>query len=109
MTILGLPLNDLPSLLAMKDGIIQPQEIAGKPLGHPDTDAYQAATAASIYEYFTQTMAEHKLDPCDGVLKWFLETEIDGRQDIQIAWDHITRAINHIAHHQRTGHQRRQR
>jgi hypothetical protein len=69
---LGLPLNDLPSLLTMKDGIIRPHEIVGKPLGHPDTDAHQAATAASIYEYFTQTMEEHKLDPRDDMLNWFL-------------------------------------
>ena len=75
---LGLPLNDLPSLLTMKDGIIRPHEIVGKPLGHPDTDAHQAATAASIYEYFTQTMEEHKLDPRDDMLNWFLEAEIDG-------------------------------
>lgn len=38
LTMLGLPLNDLPSLLAMKDGIIRPHEIVGKPLGHPDTE-----------------------------------------------------------------------
>jgi cytochrome P450 len=78
LTMLGLPLNDLPSLLAMKDGIIRPHEMVGKPLGHPDTDAYQAATAASIYDYFTQTMEEHKLDPRDDMLNWFLEAEIDG-------------------------------
>jgi hypothetical protein len=75
---LGLALNDLPSLLAMKDGIIRPHEIVGKPLGHPDTDAHQAATAASIHEYFTQTMEEHKLDPRDDMLNWFIEAEIDG-------------------------------
>ncbi|GAB5008865.1 cytochrome P450 [Mycobacterium avium] len=78
LTMLGLPLNDLPSLLAMKDGIIRPHEIVGKPLGHPDTDAHQAATAASIYEYFTQTVEQHKLDPRDDMLNWFLEAEIDG-------------------------------
>jgi cytochrome P450 len=78
LTMLGLPLNDLPSLLAMKDGIIRPHEMVGKPLGHPDTDAHQAATAASIYEYFTQTMEEDKLDPRDDMLNWFLEAEIDG-------------------------------
>ena len=78
LTMLGLPLNDLPSLPAMKDGIIRPHEIVGKPLGQPGTDAHQAATAASIYEYFTQIMEEHKLDPRDHMLNWFLEAEIDG-------------------------------
>ena len=78
LTMLGLPLDELPELLAMKDGIIRPHEVVGEPLGHTDTDAYQAATAASIYEYFTKTLADRKAEPRDDLLSWFLEAEIDG-------------------------------
>jgi cytochrome P450 len=78
LTMLGLPLEELPDLLAMKDGIIRPHEVVGEPLGHPDTDAYQAATAASIYEYFTKTLQDRTAEPRDDLLSWFLEAEIDG-------------------------------
>lgn len=78
LTMLGLPLDELPDLLAMKDGIIRPHEVVGEPLGHPDTDAYQAATAASIYKYFTKTLEDRKAEPRDDLLSWFLEAEIDG-------------------------------
>lgn len=82
LTMLGLPLNELPELLAMKDGIIRPHEVVGEPLGHPDTDAYQTATAASIYAYFTKTLEDRKAEPRNDLLSWFLEAEIDG--------DHLT-------------------
>ena len=78
LTMLGLPLDELPALLTMKDGIIRPQELVGKPLGHPDTDAYQAATAQSIYAYFTATIEQRKRERRDDMLTWFLEAEIDG-------------------------------
>ncbi len=78
LTMLGLPLDELPALLTMKDGIIRPQELVGKPLGHPDTDAYQAATAQSIYTYFTATIEQRKRERRDDMLSWFLEAEVDG-------------------------------
>ncbi|GLV10638.1 cytochrome P450 [Mycobacterium intracellulare subsp. chimaera] len=78
LTMLGLPLDELPTLLTMKDGIIRPHELVGKPLGHPDTDAYQAATAQSIYSYFTATIEQRKRKRRDDMLSWFLEAEIEG-------------------------------
>ncbi|OCB11749.1 cytochrome P450 [Mycobacterium intracellulare] len=78
LTMLGLPLDQLPTLLTMKDGIIRPHELVGKPLGHPDTDAYQAATAQSIYTYFTATIEQRKRKRREDMLSWFLEAEIDG-------------------------------
>jgi cytochrome P450 len=78
LTMLGLPLDELPALLTMKDGIIRPHELVGKPLGHPDTDAYQASTAQSIYTYFTATIEQRKRARRDDMLSWFLEAEIDG-------------------------------
>lgn len=78
LTMLGLPLDELPTLLTMKDGIIRPHELVGKPLGHPDTDAYQATTAQSIYTYFVATIEQRKRERRDDLLSWFLEAEIDG-------------------------------
>ncbi|BCZ24674.1 cytochrome P450 [Mycobacterium senriense] len=78
LTMLGLPLDELPTLLTMKDGIIRPHEFVGKPLGNPDTDAYQAATAQSIYNYFTATIEQRKRERRDDLMSWFLEAEIDG-------------------------------
>jgi cytochrome P450 len=78
LTMLGLPLDELPTLLTMKDGIIRPHELVGKPLGHPDTDAYQATTAQSIYTYFVATIEQRKRERRDDMLSWFLEAEIDG-------------------------------
>ena len=58
LDLLGLPQEHLPQFLAMKDGIIHPAEQTGKPHGHPATEAYQAAAARSIYDYFEPALAE---------------------------------------------------
>jgi cytochrome P450 len=49
LTMLGLPLGELPRFLRMKDGIIRPDRLTGEPRGHPATDAFQQQTADSIY------------------------------------------------------------
>ena len=86
LTLLGLPIDELPVLLAMKDGIIRPAAVLGKPPDHPDVEAYQAATARSIYTYFDKVFAERSGERRDDLLSWFLDAEIDGhrlsREDI---------------------------
>src|SRR5437773_9132754 len=57
ITMFGLPRDELPRFLAMKDGIIRPQHVVGQPLGHPDTEAHQQTTADSIYAYFVALLA----------------------------------------------------
>ena len=61
LILLGLPRDELPALLAMKDGIIHPNVGSGKPMGHPETDAHQKATASSIYQYFERVIADRRL------------------------------------------------
>lgn len=78
ITLLGLPLDELPTFLAMKDGIIRPQEVVGVPGGHPDAVAHQQKTAASIYEYFEKVLDQRAREPKDDLLSRFLETEIEG-------------------------------
>ena len=74
----GLPLDELPSLLAMKDGIIRPQHVVGQPLGHPDTDAHQQATADSIYTYFEKLLAERTDVRGDDLISQLLDAEVEG-------------------------------
>ena len=50
LTLFGLPLAELPRFLEMKDGIIRPFHVLGKPMGDPEVRAYQVRTAGSIYD-----------------------------------------------------------
>lgn len=78
LTLLGLPLEELSTFLAMKDGIIRPQVVVGVKSGHPDAVAHQRKMAASIYEYFDKVLDEREREPRDDLLTGFLRTEIDG-------------------------------
>ncbi|MCK9904588.1 cytochrome P450 [Frankia sp. Cpl3] len=86
LTMLGLPMDELPTVLALKDGIIRPDAVAGKPLGHPDVAARQTATAQAIYDYFTNILDERQGERRDDLLSYFLEAEVEGdrltREDI---------------------------
>jgi cytochrome P450 len=86
LTLLGLPLDELPRFLAMKDGIIRPDHVVGCPPGAREAVAHQKRTAASIYEYFEGLLDERAADPRDDLVTGFLDAEIDGhkltREDI---------------------------
>jgi cytochrome P450 len=77
LTLLGLPLDDLPRLLEMKDGIIRPHVKLGTTVRHPEADACREATGRSIYEYFDAVLDER--EPGEGdLLGRFLAAEVDG-------------------------------
>jgi cytochrome P450 len=78
LTMFGLPMDELPRFLKMKDGIIRPNHVVGKDLGHPDTTAHQQATADSIYEYFEGLLDERASERRDDLLSQLLEAEVDG-------------------------------
>ena len=78
LTLLGLPLDELPTFLAMKDGIIRPERVVGVHSGHPDAKAYQVKMAQSIYEYFEKVLDEREKEPRDDLVSGFLQTEIEG-------------------------------
>jgi cytochrome P450 len=86
LTMFGLPLEELPRFLRMKDGIIRPDHVVGHERGHPETDSHQQATADSIYEYFEGLLDERASVRRDDLLSQFLDAEIDGdrlsREDI---------------------------
>jgi cytochrome P450 len=82
LTILGLPLDDLPKFLTMKDGIIRPEHVIGVVQGSREAVAYQRATAQSIYDYFDKVLDEREAlapdDRSDDLCTTFLATELEG-------------------------------
>lgn len=80
LTLLGLPLEELSTFLAMKDGIIRPQVVVGKLYNDPAVKEHQKETARSIYEYFDKVLDERVKDPRDDLVSGFLNTEIEGEK-----------------------------
>jgi cytochrome P450 len=80
LTLLGLPLEDLPLFLKMKDGVIRPDHVVGKARTEPETLAYQKATATSIYDYFDRVLDEREVARRDDLLSGFLDAEVDGER-----------------------------
>jgi cytochrome P450 len=81
LTLLGLPLEELPTFLAMKDGIIRPDHVTGTDRWTETAVAHQRATAQSIYDYFDAVLDERERDGAEGgddLLTTFLHTEVDG-------------------------------
>lgn len=86
LTLLGLPLDDLPLFLKMKDGIIRPDQVVGKPRESEEAVEYQRGIAMSIYDYFNAVLDEREVERRDDLLSRFLDTEVEGhslsREDI---------------------------
>ncbi len=86
LTLLGLPLDETPRFLAMKDGIIRPDHVTGSVRGSKIATAHQKATADSIYAYFNEVLDQRQIEGRDDILTTFLHTEVDGhrltREDI---------------------------
>lgn len=80
LTLLGLPLDELPRFLAMKDGIIRPHVLLGRPHDHPDVVAHRERTATSIYAYFDEVLDQRETVRSDDLLSTFLDAEVDGER-----------------------------
>jgi cytochrome P450 len=78
LTLFGLPLDELPRFIAMKDGIIRPDQVVGEPRGHPETDSFQQATADEVYAYFEQLIAERATVRRDDLIGRLLDADGDG-------------------------------
>mgnify|MGYP003618423816 CR=1 FL=1 len=78
LTLLGLPLDDLHTLLELKEGIIRPNVVVGKPLKHPEVTAYQVQTARRVYDYFDAHIDERGSARGDDVLSHLLDADLDG-------------------------------
>src|SRR5262245_23976478 len=73
LTLLGLPAEELPRFLRMKDGIIRPDQVAGEPRGNPATEKLQQETADSIYAYFENVLDERGSERRDDLVSHFLD------------------------------------
>ncbi len=86
LTLLGLPLDELDRFLVMKDGIIRPDHVTGKPYGSKAANDYQQKVADSVYEYFDEILDQREVERRDDLLSHFLGAEVEGdrlsREDI---------------------------
>jgi cytochrome P450 len=86
LTLLGLPLDELDRFLVMKDGIIRPDHVTGKPYGSQAVHDYQQKVADSVYDYFEEVLDQREVERRSDLLSHFLDAEVEGdrlsREDI---------------------------
>ncbi len=86
LTLFGLPYEELPRFLTMKDGIIRPEVVTGSRFGSKAATDYQEKTADSVYDYFNEILDQREQKREDDILSRFLDAEVDGakltREDI---------------------------
>jgi cytochrome P450 len=86
LTLLGLPPEELDTFLTMKDGIIRPDHVTGKPYGSKEAGEYQQKVADSVYDYFNKVLDQREVERKDDILSHFLDAEMEGdsltREDI---------------------------
>ena len=86
ITLLGLPLEELPEFLKMKDGIIRPDHVTGRGYGSQAAQDYQQQIADSVYDYFDMVLDQREAERRDDLLSLFLDAEMEGdrlsREDI---------------------------
>jgi cytochrome P450 len=86
ITLLGLPLDELPTFIKMKDGIIRPDHVTGALYGTKEATDYQQMIADSVYDYFNMVLDQREVERRDDLLSLFLDAEMEGdrltREDI---------------------------
>jgi cytochrome P450 len=86
LTLFGLPYEELPRFLKMKDGVIRPDVVTGSRYNSSTANAYQQETADSIYDYFNEILDLREQKREDDILSRFLDAEVEGekltREDI---------------------------
>ncbi|HEX3980986.1 MAG TPA: cytochrome P450, partial [Acidimicrobiales bacterium] len=86
LTLFGLPFEELPRFLKMKDGVIRPEVVTGTNFNSEEATTYQQETADSIYEYFNEILDVREAERKEDILSRFLDAEVEGekltREDI---------------------------
>ena len=80
LTLFGLPYEELPRFLTMKDGVIRPEVVVGERFNSPAAVAYQQKTADSIYDYFNEILDVRERKREDDILSRFLDAEVEGQK-----------------------------
>jgi cytochrome P450 len=75
--LLGMPLEDLPELLAMKNGIMHPHEQTSDPA---EIVLVQRGAADRIYDYYGAALDERERMPRDDILTELLNLDAEGRR-----------------------------
>ena len=75
--LMGLPWEELDTLLRLKDGIMRP---GGGGLGADEQVRIRDETGAEIYAYFDAILDERQRHPEQDILTGFLGAEVDGEQ-----------------------------
>jgi cytochrome P450 len=81
LSLLGLPLSDLPAFLEIKDDIIRPQKRKGVPmLPLPEATAIRAEGGRRLYAYFERVIDERSAERRDDLTSSLVHAEIDGEK-----------------------------
>ncbi|MEZ5169259.1 MAG: cytochrome P450 [Acidimicrobiia bacterium] len=72
--LMGLPLEDLPTFLEIKEGIVRPDGDTAE-----EQNAERARAGAAMYEYFGEAIEHRRRHPDDGLFSALITSEIDGR------------------------------
>jgi len=80
LTLFGLPYEELPRFLKMKDGVIRPEVVTGSRFNSPVANAYQQETADSIYDYFNEILDLREQKRESDILSRFLDAEVEGEK-----------------------------
>ncbi|HXN61197.1 MAG TPA: cytochrome P450 [Acidimicrobiales bacterium] len=75
--LMGLPWEELDTLLRLKDGIMRP---GGGGLSPDDELQFRADTGTEIYAYFNAILDERQRQPEEDILTGFLGAEVDGER-----------------------------
>jgi cytochrome P450 len=79
--LMGLPEDELPMFLVLRDGILHPD--LTDPAAAGDMEARERvvnATGKKVYEYFGTLVAERTRKPSDDIISMLLASEIDGER-----------------------------
>ena len=76
ITLLGLPMADLPRFLAFKEAVVRPEGSTPE-----EQEAFKARAGASMYDYLQAVLdARRRESPRDDLISGFLTTEVDGER-----------------------------
>jgi cytochrome P450 len=75
LALLGLPQDDLPRFLRIKDDIIRPPGMVGR-----EADRVRKRAAQEIYDYFQPVIDARRVEPRDDLITRLLGAEVDGHR-----------------------------
>ncbi len=75
LALLGLPQQDLPRFLRIKDAIIRPPGMVGR-----EADRVRKAASQEIYDYFGPVIDARRVEPRDDLITRLLGAEVDGHR-----------------------------